>query len=227
MAGTDPRPGFFATHHGYTTVVRRLRVVLPVVAVLLLAIVIIWPHFDPAQAPKRHQAAAPPAMSNSHFSGIDKKNRPYTVTADKAQQQASDRNDIDMENPLAELTMPKGWVALRGDHGQYREEPGLITLQGNVHLYDDQGYEMRSSEAAMDMNAGIAWSDKPTEGQGPRGTIHAAGFRMRDEDNSIVFTGPGTLVLHNDGVAVEGPPPDILAADAGTDHKTKKAGKKP
>ena len=209
-------------HHGYTRLVRRLRVALPVAALLLLAIVIIWPHFDPAQAPKRHQEVAPPAMSNSHFSGIDKKNRPYTVTADKAQQRASDRNDINMENPSAELTLQKGWVSLRADHGQYREEPGLITLQGDVHLYEDQGYEMTSSEAAMDLNEGIAWSDKPTEGQGPRGTIHAQGFHMRDEDNSIVFTGPGTLVLHNDGAVAAGPVDS--ADDAGA---VKKSGKKP
>jgi lipopolysaccharide export system protein LptC len=222
MAKANPGQGFFSPHQGYTTVVRRLRVALPVAAIFLLAIVILWPHFDPAQAPKRHQEAAPPAMSNSHFSGIDKKNRPYTVTADKAQQQATDRNDINMENPLAELTMQKGWVALRADHGQYREDPGLITLQDNVHMYDDQGYEMNSSEAAMDLNEGIAWSDKPTEGQGPRGTIHAAGFRMRDEDNAIVFTGPGTLVLRNEGEAVASPAPDILAGDAEMDHKAKK-----
>jgi lipopolysaccharide export system protein LptC len=222
MAG----PSLFSPHYGYTRLVRRLRIALPVAALFLLAIVIVWPHFDPAQAPKRHQDAAPPAMSNSHFSGIDKKNRPYTVTADKAQQQASDRNDINMENPLAELTLQNhGWVALRADHGQYREDPGLITLQGNVHLYEDQGYEMNSSEAAVDLDQGIAWSDKPTEGQGPRGTIHAAGFRMRDEDNSIVFTGPGTLVLQSAGEDVAGPPADVAAGDAETDHK-KKSGKK-
>ena len=168
-------------------------------------------------------------MSHSHFSGIDKKNRPYTVTADSAQQQAADRNDINLENPLAELTLKSdtanpGWVALRAAHGQYREDPGLITLQGDVHLYEDQGYEIHSSEAAIDLDNGIAWSDKPTEGQGPRGTIHAQGFQMRDEDNTIVFTGPGTLVLQSNDEAVASPAPEVAAGDAATDHK--KAGKK-
>ncbi len=179
--------------------VKRLRVALPVAVVLVLALVVVWPHFDPAQAPKRHAEAAPPQMNNSHFSGVDKRNRPYTITADRAQQKATGSNDIDLVKPIAELTLQSGaWVSLSADQGQYREDPGLITLEGDVRLNHDRGYEFRTSAAAIDLDKGIAWGDQPTTGSGPRGEIEGEGFRLIQDTDRIIFTGKSRLLLRPD-----------------------------
>ncbi len=185
-----------STHGRYTRFVRRLRVALPVTAVAMLGLVLIWPHFDPAQAPKRHAAANAPEMHNSYFSGVDKNHQPYTVTADKTISQAGSSNDMDLVNPLAEVTLKNGaWVAIRADKGVYREDPGTITLVGNVRLYHDLGYEVTTSAAAVDLANGIAWSDKPTRGHGPRGEIEGQGFKLIQDSDKIVFTGNSRLLL--------------------------------
>ena len=197
------------SHQGYTRLVRTLRIALPVLALLMLGGVFLWPHFDPLQAARRHASADAPEMNHSHFSGIDKKNRPFTVTADKAVQKSTDTNDVDLTNPLAEVTMKSGtWVAVQADQGQYREDPGRIDLEGDVHLYHDQGYEMTTSAASMDLDQGIAWGTQPTEVHGPRADINAQGFKMLQDENEIIFTGPSRLVLK--------PEPEEASAETGT-----------
>jgi lipopolysaccharide export system protein LptC len=190
----------------YTKLVRVLRIALPVTALVVLAIVIVWPRFDPAQAKKRHVEAKSPEMHNSYFSGFDKSNQPYTITSDNAIQGPSGTNDVDMVNPLAEITVKSGaWVAIRGDMGRYKEDPGIITLWGNVKLYHDQGYEVQTSAAAIDLDQGVAWSDKPTFMHGPRGELWGAGFKLIQDSDKIIFTGNSRLILKQDPDSVTGP----------------------
>jgi lipopolysaccharide export system protein LptC len=180
----------------YTGLVRRLRVILPVLAVLMLALVVIWPHFDPAQTPKRHANAAPPEMNHSHFSGVDKKNRPFTITADRAVQKSTSSNDVDLTKPVGKLILQNGkWVTLSADQGDYREDNGTITLQGDVTLTHSNGYVVKTSAAAINMDDGIATSDKPTEGEGPRGQIQGEGFHMDEEHDQIIFTGNSRILI--------------------------------
>ena len=123
-------------------------------------------------------------------------------------QKSTDTNDVDLTNPLAEVTMKSGtWVAVQADQGQYREDPGRIDLEGDVHLYHDQGYEMTTSAASMDLDQGIAWGTQPTEVHGPRADINAQGFKMLQEENEIIFTGPSRLVLK--------PEPEEASAESG------------
>jgi lipopolysaccharide export system protein LptC len=198
MSFTHLSLGGFNQQH-YTRLVRILRIAFPVTALVVLAVVVIWPHFDPAQAPKRHAEAKPPEMTNSYFSGVDKSNQPYTITADKTVQKNNGTNDIDMVNPLAEITLKSGaWVAIRGNSGEYREDPGLITLVGDVRLYHDLGYEVQSSAAALDLDQGIAWSDKPTFAHGPRGDIWGDGFKLIRDSDKIIFTGKSRMILKQD-----------------------------
>ena len=180
----------------YSGLVRRLRVVLPITAVVLLAGVAIWPHFDPAQAPKQHVEAKAPEMHNPKFSGVDSGNQPYTITSDSAVQKTNGSNDMDLVKPLADIRLKNGaWIAVRGDSGQYREQSGLITLEGHVTLYHDSGYEVETSAAAIDLDKGISYSDLPTHVQGPRGEIDGEGFRLYQDSDRVVFTGKSRLVL--------------------------------
>ena len=180
----------------YSGLVRRLRVILPVFAVLLLAGVAIWPHFDPAQAPKQHTQALAPQMHNSKFTGVDSSNQPYTITSNSAVQKTNGSNDIDLVKPLADIRLKNGaWIAVEGDNGQYREQTGLITLEGNVKLYHDSGYEVVTQAAAIDLDKGISYSDSPTHAQGPRGEIDGEGFRLYQDSDRVVFTGKSRLVL--------------------------------
>ncbi len=189
----------------YTARVKRLRVALPVLAVLVLVGVVLWPHFDPAQAPKRHAGVAPPQMTNSKFNGVDRRNRPYSITSDRAVQKASNSNDIDLTHPVAEITLTNGaWVAISGDQGEYRQDPGLITLEGNVRLFHDQGYEFATNVAAMDLDNGIAWGDQPIVGHGPRGEIEGEGFKMIQDSDKIIFTGKSRLLLRPEEEAANG-----------------------
>ncbi len=190
----------------------------------MLGLVLIWPHFDPAQATKKHANADSPEMHNSYFSGIDKSHQPYTVTADKAVSQASSSNDMDLTNPLAEVTLKNGaWVAIRADKGTYRQDPGTIVLVGNVRLYHDMGYEVTTSAAGLDLVNGIAWSDKPTKGHGSRGEIEGEGFKLIQDSDKIIFTGKSRLLLkpETDDDNVQGP------EEAPADNRPKAQAAKP
>ena len=65
-----------------------------------------------------------------------------------------------------------------------------------VNVFHDQGFEMRSEEAHVDLDQGKIWGDMSVQGQGPAGTIESEGFRLYDRGAHIVFTGKSHLVLY-------------------------------
>ena len=70
-----------------------LKIVLPVLAVGLILIVVIWPQFSLKEGPFRIrmsditlEQSGRLTMLNARFEGVDDKNQPYTLTADEARQ---------------------------------------------------------------------------------------------------------------------------------------------
>lgn len=192
----------------HTGFVRSLRVFLPVIAILLLAAIVIWPQMQSDDLRFRIGFAAitsnldgEPNLLNPRYVGTDDKNRPFAITADIAKHLTGsdvpeERAEIGLEMPKADITMDDGtWLVLTADTGVYARGNEILDLEGSVNLFHDTGYEFRTEEATVDLNRGLASGDVPVEGQGPFGTLKAEGFRLIDRGQRIVFTGKSKLVL--------------------------------
>jgi lipopolysaccharide export system protein LptC len=192
----------------YSRQVRRLRVVLPIVGVIIIAAVLLWPKIQaqfnhPTETSADERRAR---MINGRFVGSDAHGRPYTVTYESAEQPPGG-GPVQMVNPIAELTSQNGhWLAIKADKGRYDQAAGLIDLSGHVELFHDDGYRFTTEVAHVEFNKNMAWGDRAVQGRGPKGEITARGFRVLNKGDSIVFTGPAKLLLRPD--AAQLPEPD-------------------
>jgi lipopolysaccharide export system protein LptC len=135
-------------------------------------------------------------MINPRYVGTDKNNRPFSITADSGARSESQPGIVDLVNPYTELTQANGtWVAIKAERGRYNQDTGKLLLLGHANLFQDKGVEFVTDEVEADLKVNTAWGDRPIEGQGPFGALHAAGFRLLDKGDTIVFLGPATAWL--------------------------------
>jgi lipopolysaccharide export system protein LptC len=195
---------------GYSRFVSAMKLLLPAVAVGLVLLVVVWPRL---QQSLEHLRAAVPRldlneardlkMVNAHYAGLDKRHRPYVLTADVARQ--TQANDLtSMEGPKADITLKSGaWLSITSDTGVYLSQGQLLDLFGNVKMFHDRGYELNTESAHLDMTAGTAEGNEAVQGQGVFGAVVADGFRLLDHGQVIIFTGKAKLHLTPRPTAVQ------------------------
>jgi lipopolysaccharide export system protein LptC len=174
---------------------------LPVVALALLASVVLWPELrrdaEQTRLATRDTRIATEngQLTDATYHGVDERGRPFTVTADTAQQTTPERVDLSM--PKGDLTLESGnWVLLQSRQGVYRQHLGALDLSGDVQLYRDDGTTLQTDSAAIDLKAGAVAGADMVHAEGPFGTLDAQGFSFLDRGAVIQFTGPGRLVLN-------------------------------
>lgn len=187
----------------YAVTITALKILLPAIAIALLILVAVWPHF--LLDGGRFEIAADESgdvgidrlsMINPHFQGTDSRNRPFTVTAERAVQDLTDDDLILLAQPKADMTLEDGaWVALQAAQGFYRRGAETLRLAGGVDLFHDQGYEIHTPSAALDLNRGTAEGHEPVAAQGPFGELTAEGFRVAERGAIVEFIGRSRLLL--------------------------------
>ena len=188
---------------GYSRFVGLAKRVLPGVAVILLLLVAMWPHLEaeiehvhfsaPRIDPREAQDLR---MVNARYTGIDRQNRPFVVTAEVARQNPNLDDLVALEGPKGDLTTASGnWFELDAYTGLYQPDAQLLDLFGKVELFQDKGNEFHTDSAHVDMAKGDAEGNDPIDGQGSFGHVTGQGFRIRDHGDIIVFTGHAHLEL--------------------------------
>ena len=133
-------------------------------------------------------------MVAARFTGVDRQDRPFVVTAEIARQKPKLDDLVSLDRPKGDLTTASGgWLELSGDTGFYQPQPQLLDLFGNVALFQDKGNEFHTASAHVDMNAGSAEGDEAITGHGPFGSVTGQGFRIVDRGDTIIFKGHATL----------------------------------
>jgi lipopolysaccharide export system protein LptC len=194
----------FVVRAGYSRFVVLMKVALPATAAALLGLIVVWPSVAPrdqafqlAFANFDAKTVDTLSMTSPHYYGTDDKNLPFTVTADSGTQVDHETQAVSLENPVADFTRRDGTgVVVDSDFGFYRQKDGTLDLMGHVALYQDNGYELHTDSARVDVGPGNASGDEPTHGFGPSGTVDGEGFRLRDRGQNIVFTGKAKAVLN-------------------------------
>lgn len=187
----------------YSRFVTWAKRLLPMLAVGLLIMVVVWPRLDIrfdrfALIPKIDRKLAHDLrMINARYTGLDKDNRPFVVTADAAEQMSNDINDlVGLEGPKADVTTAEGgWYEASAFTGTYQPQNRLLDLFGSVALFGSRGDEFHTDSARVYLATSNAEGNEHVTGQGPFGHVEAAGFRMVDHGATIIFTGHTDLYL--------------------------------
>ena len=176
--------------------VRRLKVLLPTAALALAAMLILWPALKPRHKPVPQSGSAAVEMKEARFSGFDGRDRAYTITAASMVKSATDDRIVSLARPMADLALAgDSWLAVRSETAILDDTARRLDLDGQVVLFHSGGYTLDMQALVFDFRSGDLWSTTPLTGQGPRGGVKAAGFRLTAETGNLVFTGPATITL--------------------------------
>lgn len=187
----------------YSRLVAWLKWLLPMLAASLLLVVGAWPQLRASLDRLREsmpsidlREARDLQMAAARYVGVDRENRPFTVTAEVARQSQTRDDLVSLEAPKADIALANGaWVALHAMTGIYRSEKRWLDLFGDVSLFHDKGMAFVSESAEVDLDAGTAEGREPVVGHGPTGEIEAEGFQIVKKGDLVVFTGRATAVL--------------------------------
>ena len=181
--------------------VRLAKLVLPAVALALLSALVLWPQLSGQDTAARLDVAAAQVVPGdtvygARYHGIDRQDRPYTVTAARARRAGPDR--INLRAPQGSLRLKAGdTVTLEARRGVYRQAEHALDLSRDVTLYRDDGTTLITASAAIDLRRGAAAGAAPVHATGPFGVLSAqGGFTLLDKGADIQFAGPARLVLN-------------------------------
>lgn len=197
------RPSITPTSARRSRFVGLMKLVLPLAAALLIAILVGWPGhgirddgFRLSFLSERGQQTPEPGMVHARYMGTDSNNHPFIITADRATQVEDDPDTIVLHTLQADLTLEDGaWLALTARSGVFSRGVEKLRLNGPVSLFSDDGYEFRAEFAEVDLARGTVESDRPVSGQGPLGLLDAGSFRLVDQGRRLYFSAGVKLVL--------------------------------
>lgn len=197
-----------AVRDGYSHLVRILKLVLPLAALVLMSMVFLLSRsIDPEQA----VALAPvdvdalvrePRISDARFAGVTEDGAALTVLAESA------RADPDHGLRLTLSGLTGSIEAVRGQRTEFRAREGVLdqpagalVMEGEVGFRADPGYDLRMDilHAALDRTEVRGWGG--VEGDGPAGRVTAREIALlAPEDGAdgfvLVFSGDVRLIYH-------------------------------
>lgn len=193
----------------YSRIIRRVAIILPVIALILLMTVFNWNSFkDDTITPIQEEAKAVVEQTisqnellNPKFESVDDKGQPFTIIAARATQDKEDDDLVVLEDPDGALKLTNGdKISLRAHHGAFRQTQQKLFLRNKVvmtHQEKDalRGYQMTTEELHIDMATNTAWSATDVAAQGPAGTLEAKGMKASSPNETLIFTGPAKLIL--------------------------------
>jgi lipopolysaccharide export system protein LptC len=140
---------------------------------------------DPAAVARSDQEVT---VSQSRFTGFDKEQQPFTVTARNASQDEIDKNRVQLEEVEAQLKRKTGTnVAIRSQNAQYDAQSRTIELEGNVTIVSEDGFVAKMEKAHVNIGEHRLRSDVPVEVVSPSGVIRSNGMEIIDDGARILF----------------------------------------
>lgn len=185
--------------------VKVLKVLLPLVMVVTLGYLFYWwleSRGSVVDAPQVLQGVtqdtkAEVTVNDVTYDGKDDKGRPYSITADSMSHADGDDRHISLKKPLADIVMSSGaYVALTANDGVLDRDTDVVTLNGDVTLFHDNGLSFQTDSATIHLKDKTAEGDDPVEGQNGDGELTSQGFRVLDDGDTILFTGKAYMKIY-------------------------------
>ncbi len=197
----------------YSFFVFTMKFVLPGLALVTLAVALMWPILNSTKKTINDAArvkVTPDQIRNFEMLapklvGVDENNRPFRIEAKSAQQAGPNADSITLVEPKANITLDSGnWVAISAKQGIYSQKAKSLRLVGSVNVFHDANYTFKTEEATIDLKTRDAWGTKPVNGTAPSGKIAAEGFRVLDKGQRVIFTGKARVILYVNKGDVDG-----------------------
>jgi lipopolysaccharide export system protein LptC len=187
---------------GYSRFVDLMRWLLPVAALVLIAVLIGWPDRDNGDGNltlsfvnlgRQDESLR---MISPRYVGTDSHGQPFVITADAATQDETDQELITLDAVEADVTLEDGrWIVLQSPTGLYNRREETLYLNDWVDIYSDDGHQFNARNVTLDLANSLASSIQPVHGQGPMGLLDAHGFKILDGGKRTRFEGGVKLTI--------------------------------
>ncbi len=185
---------------------RRMRIVLPVLAVILIAAFFLSTRkgggdnaflddFAEVQTTTRNLSSAKP-----QFSGVDSSGNPYEITAETMSQKAERKEIVELESPRAVTKGADRESVVAARAGVFNTDDKRLQLENGVTFERAIGrdnYVLKTPAATVSIDEQTVVSDKGVDGAGPGGsTIKADRMNADNRSGTVVFEGNVSMRIY-------------------------------
>ncbi|ODA67802.1 hypothetical protein A7A08_00967 [Methyloligella halotolerans] len=187
----------FVKAERHSRLVRILRIVLPVVAIGLLASYFISSSLSVTVGDVEASISGIEVtdgalrMTNPTLKGVDKENGDYVISAAYADQKVENPNLVDLHEIKAEVNSGKnGWSRMTALRGTFDSEKERLVMEEKIRVQTSSGITGQLSLAEIDMAKQVLHSSRPVVFQmDNRSTIRSKRLTFRSADKELEFAG--------------------------------------
>lgn len=185
------------TVHGrWDMFIRTMQFLLPVSAVILGAVTMLWPFLNDNEVSFTlstddvAQGDSSVHMTNMRYVGTDAIDRLFTVTAASGFQDNPNTPRVKLSDIQAEMLLEEaGPATVTARTGIYRAEENFLSLVGGVHLVTGNGYTLDMAGAEIDLKAHTATGQGTVKGNAELGTLEAGRVKILVDEREGIFDG--------------------------------------
>jgi len=170
---------------GYTGMVRWLKILLPVAALLMVgAIFLVGRGLDEGESLLSPEELATLGaglkLDSPRFSGRTAAGEAYVVRAEWALPDSAMPETVELHRPEGEIDLADGpRLTAAAKSGELTRSDKRLSLVGSVVIETSDGYRFDSERLVIDFDDATARSPVPVTVEGPSGTIEAGAMRVR------------------------------------------------
>ncbi len=208
FGATQKAEALFHAAQRHSVRVRVLKTALPVAAIAVAAIFSWYTFLATPTAPVKVDLntggeSGKLVMTSPHLNGYTKDNRPYSMTAAKASQDAKNSGAIALEGIQAQLPVGASGIAtVEAASGIYDNANGRLQLDKDFTVITDEGLHAVLRSADINLKSGQITTDKPVDIR--NGTTHILADSMQVKENGKVLIFENRVRMTIDGSAVSG-----------------------
>ena len=182
-----------------------LKRLLPVLAIVVLATIIIWPLAKVQEfsflLDKGKVAVAPERLrvDNAVYRGETARGEAFNISAEGAVQRSSAVPIVELKQLTARLAMADGPATVVAPAGRYFLETDKLQINGPVRLESAAGYCLDSATVDIDLNSRKVSTEAPVKGELPIGRFSAGRMNGDIQGRSMVLDGGVHLRIYGRG----------------------------
>jgi lipopolysaccharide export system protein LptC len=182
-----------------------LRWLLPALALLVLATIVIWPltkvrEFSFLLAKdKVAMAEERLRIDRPVYRGETSKGEAFVISAAGAVQRSSAVPIVELTDLKAKLQLSDGPLTVNAPSGRYFLDDDKLQIAGPVLLESTSGFSLDSEQVDIDINARSVSTDTPVSGTVPLGSFRAGRMQADIRGRTVVLDGGAHLRIYQRG----------------------------
>ncbi len=185
-----------ATSPFWDVFIRFMQLTLPITAIILGSITILWPYLNNDEVSFNlstedvAKGDSTVRMTKMRYVGTDAVNKLFSVEAASGHQDSPSEPKISLSDIKAEMSLEgTGPATVSARSGIYRTKESTLSLVGGVHIVTGNGFTLDMAGAEVDLKTHVATGQGSVTGQSTLGTLEAARMKILADDREGVFEG--------------------------------------